>query len=719
MLRPIAVALAVLVLAAPRAAGADEPLMLWHAYRGAEKDALLRVLAAFEAAGGARVETLAIPHDAYSSKLAAQVPHGQGPDIFIEAHERLGDYASRKIVAPVAVSGRELEAFPEVATSALELDGKLLGLPLSLKCLALYVNTDLVSEVPATIEGVADLRSRLPAGVFPLVYEADVTFFHVPFLTAYGGTMLTDDEQFGFVGDGAARSIELVRSFIAKGAVPEEVAGSQVKELFASGRAAAAISGPWLASDLGDRVPYRVVPLPKVAATGRPMRPYVTIEAAMLTPRAEHRADALAVVRYLAGAESAEIRARVGRQVVARRAPPPSAQGDAFLSAFAEAADRAVPTPSSVRMRSTWVPAERALKKSLRGQADPRAALREAKRRFDDIVRPPPPPASPTPALAVLGLLALGGAFWLFRKAQREALVPALKRSIPAYRWVAHAVLAVGILVLLPIVVGSGISLYAGKPGELTYVGLANFTAILTARGQPLLESGSFYVVLLVTVAWTLLNVLLHVAIGFTLGLLLSRPALALKPAYRVLLILPWAVPSYVTALAWKGMFSKQFGAISAIIAALGGEPFSWWAKFSTAFAANVSTNVWLGFPFMMVVTLGALTAVPKDVLEAAEVDGATRWQRLTRITIPMVLPMMLPAVLLGAIWTFNMFNVVFLVSGGEPDGTTDILVTEAYRWAFTRQARYGYAAAYSVLIFGLLFFGSRMMDRIRREAIA
>ena len=143
-------------------------------------------------------------------------------------------------------------------------------------------------------------------------------------------------------------------------------------------------------------------------------------------------------------------------------------------------------------------------------------------------------------------------------------------------------------------------------------------------------------------------------------------------------------------------------------------EPIAWFASFSTAFTANAATNIWLGFPFMMVVTIGALTAVPKDVLEAAEVDGATRWQRLTKVVLPMIRPVMAPSVTLGAIWTFNMFNVVFLVSGGEPDGTTDILVSEAYRWAFTREAQYGYAAAYAVLIFLMLLFGTRLLERTR-----
>jgi arabinogalactan oligomer/maltooligosaccharide transport system permease protein len=290
-----------------------------------------------------------------------------------------------------------------------------------------------------------------------------------------------------------------------------------------------------------------------------------------------------------------------------------------------------------------------------------------------------------------------------------------LKASLPAYAYLAHAAVALVVLVFVPLVAGALISLYAGRPGAQHYVGLANFVEILSARGGPLLASGSFYLVLLVTLLWTAVNLVFHLSIGMFLGVLLSKPALRLRGVYRVLLILPWAVPNYVTALAWKGMFHRQFGAVNALLgkgASLFGlelEPIAWFSRFSTAFTANAATNVWLGFPFMMVVTLAALTAVPRDVLEAAEVDGASRLQRFFLVTLPIIRPSMVPATLLGAIWTFNMFNVVFLVSGGEPDGQTDILVSEAYRWAFTREARYGYAAAYAVLIFLLLTLVTRL----------
>jgi len=129
----------------------------------------------------------------------------------------------------------------------------------------------------------------------------------------------------------------------------------------------------------------------------------------------------------------------------------------------------------------------------------------------------------------------------------------------------------------------------------------------------------------------------------------------------------------------------------------------AWFSQFATSFAANLCTNTWLGFPFMMVVTLGALQAIPGELEEAAAIDGATGWQRFRHVTWPLLRPALMPAVILGSIWTFNMFNIIYLVSAGDPDGGTEILISEAYKWAFTRQAQYGYASAYALLVFGIL----------------
>jgi arabinogalactan oligomer/maltooligosaccharide transport system permease protein len=704
-------------------ARAEQPVRLWHAYRGDEQQALEAILARF----AGEVELLAVPYDAFASKLESSIPLGEGPDIYIDAHERLGDYAQRGIVAPLppelaAALTREHNLDKTIA--AVTVDGRALALPISQKCLALYVNTALLPEAPASLEQLAALADELPDGTFALAYEARGAYAHAALLAAFGGALLdVETDDYAFEGPEAARSIELAVALVVRGVVPEDADGALVTNLFKSGQAATAISGPWLAADLGNTVPYRVALLPIVEETGQRMRPLLTVEAVMLSPAGARNPDALHLLEHLTSPEAAAIRAELARSLPARS--DVALPDDPLLHAFAEQAALADPTPSSAAMRAVWEPANKAIRKVMRGDTEADEALAEARRRFDDVRRPPPPPASPTPLIVALGLASLLGAFVLLRRAKSGDFWPALRSSLPAYAYVALGLIAVGVLVILPIVFGAGAALFAGKPHDMHYVGLANFREILTARGAPLLSSGSFYVVLAVTVLWTVVNVAFHLAIGLALGLALSRPAMRLRGLYRVLLIVPWAVPSYVTALAWRGMFHRQFGAITGLIHALNDllgtniEPIAWFARFSTAFAANVATNVWLGFPFMMVVTLGALTAVPKDVLEAAEVDGASRWQRLSRITLPMIGPTMLPAVTLGAIWTFNMFNVVFLVSGGDPDGTTDILVSEAYRWAFTREAQYGYAAAYAVLIFLLLMLTSRLADRFMLGARA
>jgi arabinogalactan oligomer/maltooligosaccharide transport system permease protein len=716
MKRALAVVLALLfTLIAPARAHAA-PIRLWHAYRDDELKALEAVLALWK---GESIEPISIPFDAYQSKVAASVPLGEGPDLFIEEHKLLGDYRHRKVVAPVG-DALEPGVFSEPALAAVTEDGVAWAVPLSQKCVALYVNTDLVKEVPPDLESFAGLGG-LPAGGYPLAFEAKNAYFVAALLSAFGGELLTRDDQFGLFGPAAERALSLDLWLTDHRVIPEDADGDLVTKLFASGQAAFVISGPWLAASLhGKGVHYRVAKLPVVRASGQPMRPLLGVESVMLTPAGAQRPEVRALARLLASAEAAAIRARFSPTPTARRdvALPP---GD--VSTFAEQARTAIPMPSSRAMQSVWDPANRAILKVLHREASAETALAEAKGRFDNVRRPLPSPASPAPALFVVGALGLWAAIRAVQAVRAPGFGAEVRRSLPAYAYVTHAVLAVGVLVLLPLCIGAATSLFAGSEEERRYVGLANFVNILTARGGPLLTSGSFYLVLLVTLLWTVANLSFHVGIGLTLGLLLSRRTLRLKPVYRVLLILPWAVPSYVTALMWKGMFHRQFGALTAITLAVNHafgahlEPIAWFSRFSTAFAANLATNVWLGFPFMMVVTLGALTAVPEDVIEAAKVDGATRWQRLWLVTLPMIRPTLMPSITLGAIWTFNMFNVVFLVSGGDPDGTTDILISEAYRWAFTRQNQYGYAAAYAVLIFLLLSGFTRLKDRAQGKA--
>ena len=288
----------------------------------------------------------------------------------------------------------------------------------------------------------------------------------------------------------------------------------------------------------------------------------------------------------------------------------------------------------------------------------------------------------------------------------------ALKENPTAYLYVGPALFGMLALAFFPFFYGFMLSftdttlLNQGASWSERWVGFANYGTILNdfkfGGSGSAFNYQNFYWTLGVTILWTVTNVGLGVSIGLALALLLNIKGLKGVAIYRTLLILPWAIPNYITALTWKGMFHPQFGSINQAIQAFGGQPVQWFDSFGPSFITGLATNAWLSFPFMMVVALGALQAVDEDMYEAARIDGASPWQQFWHITLPSLRPALLPAVIVSVVWTFNMFNVIYLVSAGQPSGSTEILVTRAYKIAF-EEYRYGYAAAYSVVIFMIL----------------
>ncbi len=291
-----------------------------------------------------------------------------------------------------------------------------------------------------------------------------------------------------------------------------------------------------------------------------------------------------------------------------------------------------------------------------------------------------------------------------------------ISRDRVAFYYVFPAVFSVFILVFIPFFYGIALSFTQKQGQDIIWVGVKHYQHILVAGISELKLALGFYFTFAVTFIWTISNLFFHVAIGLTLALILNQNNLRFKGIYRVLLILPWAVPSYITALVWKGMFHQQYGLINAILDFFAIQPIAWMGGFWQAFASNLITNTWLGFPFMMVICLGALQSIPKDLYEAARLDGASPKQQLFHITLPLLTPTLVPAVLLSSVWTFNMFNVIYLVSAGKPGGKTDILITQAYRIAF-EQDQHGYAAAYSMLIFLILLLYSLYSQKWTRYA--
>jgi arabinogalactan oligomer/maltooligosaccharide transport system permease protein len=244
-------------------------------------------------------------------------------------------------------------------------------------------------------------------------------------------------------------------------------------------------------------------------------------------------------------------------------------------------------------------------------------------------------------------------------------------------------------------------------PSTYEFVGLKNYADILT--------SSEFLGRLAWTVVWTVVCVALHVGIGLGLAMLLNRP-MRLRSLYRILLVLPWAVPAFVSAFIWRYLLNGEFGVVNAMLRAAGFAGIRWlddpfWAKVSV-----IACNVWLGVPFMMLALLGGLQAIPRELHEAAEVDGATPWQRFRHITLPGLRPVSSTVVLLGTIWTFNQFPVIFLLTKGGPGGATEILVTYAYRQAFEGIRNYSGSAAWGMVILALLVVMATVYRRALRQ---
>ena len=281
-------------------------------------------------------------------------------------------------------------------------------------------------------------------------------------------------------------------------------------------------------------------------------------------------------------------------------------------------------------------------------------------------------------------------------------------KSKLAHFYVAPALLALAILTFYPVLYGFWLAFTDANQtqlGDQSFIGLDNFWEVFSSNG--------FLRVTLFTLVWTVVNVSAHIGIGLFLANLLHRSKIKGKVAYRTLLLLPWAVPSYISVLVWRGMFQPD-GFVNDLL----GTNIDFLSDPTGAQIIVILVNIWLGVPFMMMSISGALQSLPGDMYEAAEVDGVSGWRAFRYLTLPNLRSALIPLSLLGFIWTFNMFNVIYLMTDGGPNlyfgepGQTDILITYVYDVAF-REGAYGVAAAWSVIIFLMLFaFSWRYMKQ-------
>jgi len=236
---------------------------------------------------------------------------------------------------------------------------------------------------------------------------------------------------------------------------------------------------------------------------------------------------------------------------------------------------------------------------------------------------------------------------------------------------------------------------------------------------REVLSDPLFSVVTLNTIIWTISCVILDLVVGLGIALLLSQDVKGKMVFRTIILVIPWATPDIVAAVAWKWMYNDMYGVLNDILVKLGiiKDYLPWLAVPTLAKAAVIIANLWKGFAISAMFYLAALQTVPRDLYEAAAMDGANLWQRFSKITIPVIRPFILTTVMLTIIWTINYFPLIFVMTGGGPANATDTFVTHAYRMAF-RFLDFSHSTAVSNINFIIVFIIAIIytLSHIRKE---
>ena len=275
------------------------------------------------------------------------------------------------------------------------------------------------------------------------------------------------------------------------------------------------------------------------------------------------------------------------------------------------------------------------------------------------------------------------------------------REAVTAYTYLLPALLAITVVTIIPAIYNIYISftnygLFHYK--DFQFIGFANFVEIFSMKSP-------FFSVLAWTFIWTFLSSTLNVMAGLGIALLLNHHGLKERNLYRALLIIPWALPGVLSIQMWHSMMGSD-GILNQILNVFGIEGIKWLTDQTWARISVITVNVWLSFPYFMVISQAALKSIPEELYEAAHTDGGTRLQIFRYITAPLLRRIMLPLFVTQIAFQFNNFNLIYLLTGGGPRqsmgeyfGATDILVS--YTFNLMREVqRYGLTAAYGVITF-------------------
>ena len=278
------------------------------------------------------------------------------------------------------------------------------------------------------------------------------------------------------------------------------------------------------------------------------------------------------------------------------------------------------------------------------------------------------------------------------------------------------ALLLIFIVIVFPIAYTGYISLTNMNLYHWTDYGFIGFDNY--ARALFKFDSG-FLAALGTTLVWTVLNMAIQIGLGFFIALGLNAPGLRLKRVYKTLLMVPWAVPAYISILLWRvGMFNTEFGILNKFLAMLGFDKVDFLASNGIAFLSCMALNLWMALPFMISTIDGALQSVDGSLYESATLDGAGFWVRTWSITVPAIRPIIAPAAVMTTFITFKQFDIIYLLTqqrGYMTGATLNTVITYAHQNAFASN-NYGLSSAVSMLLFVVIILFSILTNRSLRE---
>lgn len=293
----------------------------------------------------------------------------------------------------------------------------------------------------------------------------------------------------------------------------------------------------------------------------------------------------------------------------------------------------------------------------------------------------------------------------------RRSWLAVLSSAAEPWLYLSPALIFIVLVMLVPLVIGISYAFQAislMNPFDSGWVGLANFEALYDDR--------KFWKALKNTAYWTIASVFFQFFLGLGLALLLNRGFYG-RRLVQALVFLPWAVPTFLSALTWAWLFNPVIGPIPHWLAAIGvlSEPYNILSNPNVAIWGPIVANIWFGIPFFAITLLAALQSIPNDLYEAAAIDGASAWQSFTKITLPFLAPMIAITVMLRAIWVANFADLIFVMTGGGPANSTQILSTYIFTTAF-RKLDFGYASAIAVVLLVLLLVYAMLLLRLRQS---